>query len=139
MSELDAAIGAAHEMTKVKPAQTHQKGPKKFVPPGAKVPEKAGAPAVKVDKSDKRVRLRDLDHALPISISSRDGKDIKFELQPNVWTRVPDEVYEMLRSKFYKPQEYKVVDWNGDLNNPQRQPRTEAYQEYIIEFPDEAE
>lgn len=124
--DLDAAMGAAHELTREPVVQA----------PAAKVPVKAGAPAVKVDKSSHRVRLRNIDHALEGCISTRAG-DERFRLEPNRWTTVSDAVYTMLRDKFNKPQEFEVVDWNGDLNSPKAQPRKESYQEYLIEFPDE--
>lgn len=136
--ELDAAIAVAHEVTREpKPA------PKKAAPKPAKakaaVPEKVGAPTVKVDKSGHRVRLRNIDHALEGSVTSRDCQEIRFRLEPDRWTEVPDAVYSMLRDKFYKPQEFRTTSWNGDPDNPQREQRTESYQEYIIEFPEESE
>ncbi len=101
---------------------------------------RANAPTVKIDRSGHRIRLRNISHALEGSISSKDlkGGEIHFRLEPNKWTEVPDEVYSMLKGKFYEAQESSVPDWNGDPNNPQRQPRIETNQEYTIEFPEEA-
>jgi hypothetical protein len=79
-----------------------------------------------------------MDHALEGCVSTHGGED-RFSLQPNQWTIVSDDVYTMLKGKFYKPQTFQTVDWNGDVNNPMRQTRSEAYQEYIIEFPEEVE
>lgn len=128
--ELDAAIGAAHEMTRHRVVKTAAK-------PAVKVPEKkVGAPTVKVDKSGHRVRLRNIDHALEGCVSSRGGEQ-RFRLEPNQWTVVSDDVYTMLKSKFYKPQVFESVDWNTSATDPQRTVRKEEYQEYIIEFPEE--
>lgn len=101
---------------------------------------KVGAPTVKIDRSGHRIRLRNIDHALEGSISSRDlkGGEIRFRLEPNKWTEVPDEVYTMLKGKFNSPQEDTVPDWNGDPDHPQRQVRVEQSQEYTIEFPEES-
>jgi hypothetical protein len=136
--ELDAAVASAHEMTKApQAAKAQPKKPVQKAKPAVKVPEKVGAPTVKVDKSGGRVRLRLLDHALEGCISMR-GKEIRYRLEPNKWTNVPEEVYIALRDKFYKPQEREVVDWNGDPNNPIKQTRMEVQNtEYVIEFPDE--
>lgn len=101
------------------------------------VSEKAGAPAVVVDRSGHRVRLRNLDHALEGCISSRKGEE-RFRLEPDVWTTVSDDIYSMLRGKFNKPQEFESTTWNGSATNPQREVRKEKYQEYTIEFPEES-
>lgn len=131
--EIDAALASAHELTR-----EPQQAPKPAQKPKAAVPVKAGAPAVKVDHSGKRVRLRLIDHALPICVSTEKG-DIRIDLEPDKWTRVPDTVYAMLRDKFYKPQETEVVDWNGNPQDPKSLRHVEKNQEYIIEFPDEQE
>ncbi len=106
----------------------------------AKEQVKPGAPGVVVDRSGHRVRLRNISHALEGSISSKDlkGGEIHFRLEPNKWAEVPDEVYSMLKGKFYAPQESEVPDWNGDPNNPQRQRRVEQADGYVIEFPEES-
>jgi len=132
--ELDAAVAVAHQITKApKVIQAKQPAVK-----AAKVPEKAGAPAVKVDKSGHRVRLRNIDHALEGCVSTRNGEE-RFRLEPNKWAIVSDAVYTMLRDKFYKPQEFETLDWNASKTDPQRQVRTESYQEYILEFPEETD
>ena len=125
--DLDAAIGTAHELTREKTVIQ--------APVAAKVPVKAGAPTVKVDKSGRRVRLRQIDHALEGCISSRSGEE-RFRLEPNVWTTVSEDVYTMLRDKFDQPQEFETINWNGSSTNPQREIRKESHQEYVIEFPE---
>jgi hypothetical protein len=132
--DIDSAIHAAEEATRapVIPVGVRKKAAV------VQVPEKMGAPIVKVDRSRHRVRLRSIDHALEGCIAG-DGPEQRFRLEPNVWTTVSDDVYSMLRDKFYKPQTMMVKDWNGDLNNPISQPRRMETQEYILEFPDELE
>lgn len=101
------------------------------------VPEKnLGAPKVKLERSGRRVRLRNLDYALEGCLSSR-GREVRFSISPNVWTEVPEEVYVMLRNKFDKPSSVQVTDWNGNPDNPQRYTRQESTNSYTIEFPDE--
>jgi len=101
--------------------------------------KKAGAPAVVVDRSGGRVRLRNIDHALPWCISTDKG-ELRGELRPNEWATVPDSVYQMLKSKFYNAESFTVPDWVGsEQMAARRADRKESYQdEYMIEFPDEA-
>lgn len=106
----------------------------------AKVPaQKSGAPDVVVDRSGHRVRLRNIDHALPVCLSVEGKGEIRVTLYPNKWAEVPDEVYEELKRKFYRPQEFEVPNWDprGEDERSIRTPRIEAYEEYTIEFPDE--
>lgn len=93
-------------------------------------------PVVKVERSGRKVRLRNLEYALEGTLSSRKG-DIRYSIPPNVWTEVPEDVYVMLRNKFYKPTTSTVPDWNGNPDNPQRYERKETVASYTIEFPDE--
>jgi len=133
--ELDAAIAAAH--VPVEPVSVPKQATKS---PAKKVgAPTVTAPAVKVDKSGHRVRLRGIDHTLPICLSFEGKQELRMELQPNRWVEVPDEVYALLKSKFYKPRKTQVVDWNGDPDNPIRQIRTEETLGYIIEFPEEVD
>jgi len=127
-NELDAALAIANEASR---------GPKIVDLPTEKVPVKTGAPVVKVDRSGHRVRLRHLDHALEGCISSRGGEE-RYRLEPGVWTTVSNDVYTLLKEKFYKAQEFESVSWNGDLNNPRREVRKESYEGYVIEFPEES-
>lgn len=48
----------------------------------------------------KKVRIRNIDYALAGSVDIKDGKTIKYRLEPNKWTEVPDEVYDQLKHKF---------------------------------------
>ena len=145
MKSLDEAIGTAIEST-VSTAAPAKRGPGR--PPKAKLivapvtsesQQKVGAPAVVVQRSGHRVRLRNIDHALEGCVSG-DGKEIRYRLEPNRWTTVPDAVYEQLKSKFYDTREVEVPNWEvgGDNEAAKRTPRMERQTEYYIEFPDEA-
>lgn len=92
-------------------------------------------PAVVVEKSGSRIRLRNIDHALEGCLMN-DKEEIRYRLEPNKWTTVPDAVYQELYRKFAQPQEFEVPDWEpGDEGGrSQRTNRTEGYQEYILEF-----
>ena len=92
-------------------------------------------PAVVVEKSGNRVRLRNIDHALEGCIVTEHG-ETRYRLEPNRWTSVPENVYTALRSKFAEAQEFQVPDWEpGGEDSPNRRTnRTEGYQEYIMEF-----
>lgn len=112
-----------------------------FVPghtPHNKGQKKAGAPAVALDRSGHRIRLRNIDHALEGCLSS-EGKEIRYRLEPNRWTEVPDEVYAELKAKFNKPQTMDVPDWEpgGEGQRSSRERRTEEIEEYVMEFSDE--
>lgn len=47
-----------------------------------------------------KVRVRNIDYALTGSVDINNGQQIKYRLEPNVWTPVPDEVYAQLQHKF---------------------------------------
>src|SRR3990170_8827122 len=97
--------------------------------------KKTGAPAVVVDRSGNRIRLRNIDHNVTGCLSS-EGKEIRFTLKPNQWVEVPDEVYVEMKNKFNRPQEYEVPDWEpgGEGQRAEQVRRKEELQEYIMEF-----
>ena len=102
--------------------------------------KKPGAPGVVIDRSGKRVRLRNIDHPLPWCVSTRNGEK-RGQLIPNVWCEVPEEAYSMLKSKFQDAESFEVPDWSpgGEHDRPKSANRREHYRdEYVIEFPDEA-
>lgn len=101
--------------------------PKKAEAPVEMTPE----PRVALDSQRRRVRLRGADHALPCTISGG-GREISVTLQPNRWTDVPEEIYQMLKQKFGRAQrEVEVPDW--DSHRIERTPRYESTQAPIIE------
>lgn len=113
----------------------HNRGQEKVGAPTVK----PSAPAVKIERSGNRVRLRNIGHALEGCISTKAG-DERYRLEPNKWTRVSDAVYNQLKGKFYEPKVTEVPDWEpgGENDLAKRTPRQESNQEYHIEFPDEA-
>jgi hypothetical protein len=48
----------------------------------------------------KKVRIRNIDYALTGSVDIKGSSPIKYRLEPNKWTEVPDEVYDQLKNKF---------------------------------------
>jgi hypothetical protein len=93
------------------------------------------SPAVVVEKSGSRIRLRNIDHALEGCLVT-EKEEIRYRLEPNRWTSVPDAVYNELKRKFADVQSFQVPDWEpGGEDSPSRRTnRTEGYQEYIMEF-----
>lgn len=94
-------------------------------------------PKVVMDKDGYRVRLRGLSHALTGCIVDGDtGKEIRFSLEPNRWTKVEPPVYEMLKRKFDQIGEREVPDWEpgGDNQSPAKRNRVESKPGYIMEF-----
>lgn len=94
-------------------------------------------PKVVMDKDGYRVRLRNLSHALEgCIVDGTTGREIRFSLEPNRWTKVDPAVYSMLKSKFDQPKEYEVPDWEpgGEGQAAKRAPRTEERPGYIMEF-----
>lgn len=91
-----------------------------------------------VERKGHRVRLRNIDHALNICLSTQNGEE-RVSLEPNKWVEVSDTVYSYIKGKFLNPHEYVASDWEpgGEDRPAKNKPRTESYQEYIIEFPEE--
>lgn len=97
--------------------------------------QKPAAPKVVLDSGRRRVRLRGANYALPCCVSLKKGGEIRVTLQPNRWTEVPEEIYQMLKSKFGHLQEREVPDYRGnqDDRNPERAFRMESPNAPIIE------
>lgn len=87
-----------------------------------------------------KVRVRNIDYALTGSVGSKDlGKSIKFRIEPNTWTEVPDEVYEMLKSKFSNPRysdaPNSLPGQDGNYYGHPGQTRPEQVNsQYLVEF-----
>lgn len=103
--------------------------PRKEIIPAA-VEEKQDTPKVALDSKKRRVRLRGADYALPCTIMG-ENREISITLQPNRWTEVPEEIYQMLKHKFGRPVEREVPDW--DTQRDERTPRMESVNAPIIE------
>jgi hypothetical protein len=88
----------------------------------------------------KEVRVRNIDYALTGSVGSRDlGKAIKFRIEPNVWTKVEDEVFDMLKSKFgnarYSEAPNSLPGPDGNYYGYPGQIRAEQVNgQYLVEF-----
>ena len=106
--------------------------------PHSKEQKNAGAPAVVLDKSGTRVRLRNLGYSIEGCISTS-KEEIRYKLEPNKWTEVRPEVYDLLKRKFERPQTMEVPDWEpgGEGQRAEKARRVEEHQEYILEFGDE--
>lgn len=94
-------------------------------------------PKVVMDKDGYRIRLRNLSHALSgCIVDGTTGREIRFSLEPNRWTKVDPAVYNMLKTKFDQTIEREVPDWEpgGDGQSSQRLPRMEERDGYIMEF-----
>jgi hypothetical protein len=90
------------------------------------------------------VRVRNITYALSGSVSGSDGKghqvrDMKYRLEPNVWTEVEDAVYEQLYSKFgnsrFSEAPNSLPGANGEYLGAPGQTRAEQTNgQYLIEF-----
>lgn len=58
------------------------------------------APGIVLERKSGEVRLRGLRWALPVTLDTESKGRIKATIQPNKWTRVPDEVYAFLQERF---------------------------------------
>ncbi len=95
------------------------------------------APKVVLDKDGGRVRLRNLSHALEgCIVDGTTGKEYRFSIEPNRWTKVEEPVFNMLKTKFDRVSEREVPDWEpgGDGQAPTKRNRMEEAPGYIIEF-----
>ena len=87
----------------------------------------------------KQVRIRNISYALTGSISSKQQRDIKYRLEPNVWTDVPDEVFEQLKHKFgnakFSEAPNSLPGADGVYSGAPGQVRTEQINgQYLVEF-----
>ena len=85
------------------------------------------------------VRVRNIDYALSGSIDSPGQRVIKYRLEPNVWTEVPDEVISQLKHKFgnnkYSTAPDSLPNGDGSYNGQPGQERAELVNgQYLIEF-----
>ena len=89
-----------------------------------------------------QVRVRNIDYALTGSVDSKDaGKTITFRLEPNVWTTVPEPVFEMLKHKFgnarYSEAPASLPGPDGNYYGFPGQQRAEQVNgQYLVEFRD---
>jgi hypothetical protein len=48
----------------------------------------------------KKVRVRNIEYALTGSVDAQGQRPITYRLEPNIWTEVPDVVFDQLKNKF---------------------------------------
>ena len=86
----------------------------------------------------KQVRVRNIDYALTGSVDIQGRKPISYRIEPNVWTDVPDEVYDQLKAKFGNPQFHSVPNAlpgaDGNYYGYPGQTRVEQHLQYLLEF-----
>lgn len=87
----------------------------------------------------KQVRVRNISYALTGSIDAKGQAPIKYRLEPNVWTDVPDEVYTQLYSKFgnarYSDAPNALPGQDGNYYGYPGQTRAEQVNgQYLVEF-----
>lgn len=87
----------------------------------------------------KQVRIRNIQYALTGSVSVKNERDLKYRLEPNVWTEVPDPVYEQLKNKFgnarFSDAPNSLPGANDEYSGQPGQTRAEQVNgQYLIEF-----
>lgn len=85
------------------------------------------------------VRIRNIAYALTGSVDGKDQRAVKYRLEPNVWTEVPDEVYTQLYNKFgnsrYSEAPNALPGNDGSYHGNPGQVRAELTNgQYLIEF-----
>jgi hypothetical protein len=90
------------------------------------------------------VRVRNITYVLTGSVAGTNAqghqvRDIKYRLEPNVWTEVPDEVYEQLYNKFgnsrFSEAPNSLPGQAGEYTVAPGQTRAEQVNsQYLIEF-----
>lgn len=87
----------------------------------------------------KKVRVRNINYALTGSVDIEGRKSIKFRIEPNIWTEVADEIYDMLKHKFGNPKysdaPNAIPEVNGNYYAHPGQTRSEQVNgQYLVEF-----
>jgi hypothetical protein len=78
---------------------------------------KKEAPVV-LEKNGGMVRLRGLKWSLPVTLDIEGRGRIHVDIQPNRWTKVPDEVYAVLKQKFDAPRYTAIPDVEANEDHP---------------------
>ena len=78
------------------------------------------APKVILERSGGQVRLRGMKYALPVCINTEKHGEIRANIQPNTWTKVPSEVYDFLKSTFDTPRYTSIPDVEANEQNPHK-------------------
>lgn len=77
-------------------------------------------PGIILERKSGEVRIRGLKWALPVTLDTEDKGRIKATIQPNKWTRVPDEIYNFLQERFEKTRYSSVPDVDENEKNPHK-------------------
>lgn len=99
-------------------------------------------PAVVVEKSGGKVRVRGLGWPLPVTLDTEERGRISVTIQPNTWTKVPDEIYRFLQSRYGESRYTLIPDVEANEDRPHRpgeQPvmkKEEVDPAYYMEFKD---
>ena len=90
------------------------------------------------------VRVRNITYALTGSVSGSDEngrqlREMKYRLEPNVWTEVPDPVFDQLMSKFgnskFSDAPNALPGANGEYyGNPGQTRAEQTNSQYLVEF-----
>ena len=80
----------------------------------------AKSPAIVLERKSGEVRLRGLKWPLPVTLDSEEKGRVRVTIQPNKWTRVPDEVYSFLKTRFDSPRTTLIPDVEANERNPHR-------------------
>jgi hypothetical protein len=93
-----------------------------------------------ITQTKRRVRLRQSNHALEGAIDCEGKGLVRYRLEPERWTEVPEQVYHELKSIYGEPRYTDVPDPDANERNPhspgdgQTAMRRDVIQEYLIEF-----
>lgn len=75
-------------------------------------------PGVILEKSGGQVRLRGQKYPLPVTLDTEKKGRISVTIQPNRWTKVPQEIYEFLEKRFDTERFTAVPDLEENENRP---------------------
>src|SRR6478672_7851109 len=77
-------------------------------------------PKVTVEHSGGSVRLRGLGWPLPVTLDIEGRGRITATIPPNTWTRVPEEIYRMLQSKYGEERYTVIPDVEANEDHPHK-------------------
>lgn len=98
------------------------------------------SPGIVLERKSGEVRVRGLKWPLPVTLDTEEKGRIRATIQPNKWTRVPDEIYEFLKGRFDQPRVTMVPDVDENEKNPHKpgeQPvmrEEEVDRDFYLEF-----
>lgn len=74
--------------------------------------------SVITQKSGGQVRLRGTKNSLPVALDTETQGRMRITIQPNVWTKVPAEIYTFLKGRFDVQHFTNVPDIEANERNP---------------------